>query len=88
MSIKARRINSYFLIVERDGEVIGFLRKAPASRTTRTPYQPFTVNADGQVGDMIPDANSPSGYAACYGANGKGGADAKRDAINLLIANS
>jgi hypothetical protein len=80
MTIKTRKINSYFLIVERDDNVIGFLRKAPSSRSTRTPYQPFTVNAEGQVGDMIPDA-------ACYGANGKGGADAKRDAINLLIEN-
>jgi hypothetical protein len=86
MKIKARRINSYFLIVERDGEVIGFLRKAPSSRTTTTPYQPFTANAEGQVGDMIPDASSPSGYAACYGADGKGGAMAKKDAIAILEA--
>jgi hypothetical protein len=76
MKIQTKKINSYFHLVTVDGKEIGFLRKAPASRSTITPYQPFTLD-----NEMIADKNSPSGYAACYGRH------AKADAIQILINN-
>ena len=80
MKIKTQKISSYFHLVTADGIEIGFLRKAPGSSRTRTPYQPMTMD-----NEMLVDSSSPSGFMACYGKDGKGGADAKRDAINALV---
>ena len=74
MKIETRKVSTYFSLVTVDGTEIGFLRKAPGSRSCTTPWQPFTRD-----NEMIRDPNSPSGFMACYGRTGK------RDAINALI---
>lgn len=74
MKIETRKVSTYFSLVTVDGIEIGFLRKAPADRYTKTPWQPFTRD-----NEMLRDPDSPSGFMACYGRTGK------RDAINALI---
>jgi len=74
MKIGTRKISNYFYLVTVNGTNIGFLRKAPGSRSSKTPWQPFTLD-----NEMISDEASPSGFAAYYGRTGK------KDAINALL---
>lgn len=75
MKTTTKKISAYFhLVTNANGIEIGFLRKAPGSRTCTTPWQPFTRN-----NEMLRDSKSPSGFMACYGKTGKA------DAINALI---
>ena len=74
MNIDIHKVSTYFSLVTVDGIEIGFLRKALASGSCTTPWQPFTRD-----NEMIRDSSSPSGFMACYGRTGK------RDAINALI---
>ena len=72
-----KKINTYFYLVSIDGADVGFIRKAPASKSIKTPAQPFTINECGQVGEMITDhVGEPLAF---WGKN------AKAEALDAIV---